>query len=309
MIAFPQLIAPCIRNFVAVMVAAKELGIEMTLHVFEEITRVNQNHSFAGTWSICWKPGFRLTSDTSVKFPNWWEKLFFVKMNTASVLTSIGCIKPSVRFVPIYPFPPEYNPLKEAFKRREEVPWVEKIDAMLTLADFPGVFDDEVEAEFLAEEEEEVREADLEAGSPSLQTMPEGSPPATNSPPLRAGSPPPLAVIPPLPVVPDEVKVGEDQAVGLGFEEADRSTSDVDPSEQAEDGPRHLLVEGDGFAHQRGEDNEHGFYFAYDGAETFLNHREASVGFQRAVYSAAYGEEAPTELVLADEIAQLARLE
>ncbi|CAN8247077.1 unnamed protein product [Cochlearia groenlandica] len=44
----------------------RRYGVEMTLRLFEEISRVSKNHSLEGTWSICWKPGFKLTSDTSM---------------------------------------------------------------------------------------------------------------------------------------------------------------------------------------------------------------------------------------------------
>ncbi|CAN8307625.1 unnamed protein product [Cochlearia groenlandica] len=335
-IAISQLTAPCVWNLVAAMVVSKELGIEMTLRLFNEITRVTIFPSF-------------------------------------------------------YHFPPEYEPFKEAFRRRTKVLWTEilrqqkvssrsyklkpqkqkDIDVMLSLADLPGVFDDEIEAEFLAEEEEEERAADLEAGSPLAQTdlppMPEGSPPATNCPPPPAGNPPAPKVVLPSPVdaspscmrtspysvqmagvkrareeankgstglpqatrlrteampvegranvesdgqaVPDEEKVDEDQAVGLGSEGAGRSAMDTDLPKPDGEGLEPPLAEGDGFAHQLQEGNEHGFYFAYNGVVPFLNHKDASAGFQRAVYSAYHGEEGPTELVLAEEIAQLARLE
>ncbi|CAN8324572.1 unnamed protein product [Cochlearia groenlandica] len=60
---------------------------------------------------------------------------------------------------------------------------------MRRLADFRGLFDDEKEEEFLAEEEAEGWETDEEGGSPSVR---EGSlPPLTADPPLPAGSPPP----------------------------------------------------------------------------------------------------------------------
>ncbi|CAN8271464.1 unnamed protein product [Cochlearia groenlandica] len=205
------------------------------------------------------------------------------------------------------------------------------VDAMRRLANFKGLFDDEIEEEFLAEVVKEGRENDPEAGSPLAQT---------DQPPIPEGSSPPLTsdppVIPPIPaedataglvspsvqragvkrvsaapdglVVPDEERV-EDQAAGLGSEEATRSAKNADPSEPVEGRLEHPLVEGDGFSHQLEDDNEHGFYFAYNGAIPFLNHKEASAGFKRAVYSAFHGEEAPSDLVLAAEVVELARLE
>ncbi|CAN8255137.1 unnamed protein product, partial [Cochlearia groenlandica] len=107
----------------------------------------------------------------------------------------------------------------------------------------------------------------------------------------------------------EEENEAEEEEDGEKEEDGEENDGDDNSEEEAEDGLRPSLVEGDGFAHQLEEDNEHGFYFAYDGVVPFLNHREASAGFQRFVYSAAHGQEAPTGLVLADEIAHLARLE
>ncbi|CAN8307464.1 unnamed protein product [Cochlearia groenlandica] len=240
---------------------------------------------------------------------------------------------------------------------------------MLTLDDFPGVFDDELNEEFRLEEEEEGK-SDSELGSASghteLPPMPEGSPPAANEPPLPSEAPPvdfiphpPVddssslpasASTPSLPrvgekrgrevdaatsaelppftrlrteagsdedrsnVAPDsrtvpDVEGGGGQAAGFGSEEADRSAKDADPSSRVGEEADHVLVGGDGFAHALEEGNEHDFYFAYNGAVPFLNHKGASAGFQRAVYEAYHGEWGPAELVLADEIAQLAWLE
>ncbi|CAN8272458.1 unnamed protein product [Cochlearia groenlandica] len=108
--------------------------------------------------------------------------------------------------------------------------------------------------------------------------------------------------------VPD-IEKSEDQAAGLGSEGADRSAKNADPSSPVGEETDPPLVVGDGFAHALEEGNEHGFYFAYNGTVPFLNHKEASAGFQRAVYAAYHGEGSPAELVLAEEIAQLARLE
>ncbi|CAN8255428.1 unnamed protein product [Cochlearia groenlandica] len=77
----------------------------------------------------------------------------------------------------------------------------ENADAMLTLDDFPGVFDDELNEEFRVEEEEEGK-SDSELGSAStradLPPMPEGSPRVANEAPLPSGTPP-AAIIPPPP--------------------------------------------------------------------------------------------------------------
>ncbi|CAN8234189.1 unnamed protein product [Cochlearia groenlandica] len=59
---------------------------------------------------------------------------------------------------------------------------------MRRLADFRGLFDDEKEEEFLAEEEAEGRETDEEEGSPSVRAG--LLPSLTADPPLPAGSPP-----------------------------------------------------------------------------------------------------------------------
>ncbi|CAN8255261.1 unnamed protein product [Cochlearia groenlandica] len=332
MIAFSHLTAPCVRNLVAAMVVSKELGIEMTLRLFNEITRVSKNHSLNGTWSICWRPGFRLTSDTSVKFAKWWDKYFFVRVNSASVL--------DVDSVYQTKWSPCVGSYKVQPQRKEDV------DAMLTLDDFPGVFDDDLNEEFRVEKEEEGK-SDSELGSVSaradLPPMPEGSPPVANEPPLPTDAPhapfiPPRrgreadvtasAELPPATrprteaesnedranVSSDsravfEEEEGEGRAAGLGFEGAVPSARSVDPSSPLGEGTDPPLVGGDGFAHALEEGNEHGFYFAYNGAVPFLNHKGASAGFQRAVYEAYHGEGGPAELVLAEEIAQLARLE
>ncbi|CAN8269362.1 unnamed protein product [Cochlearia groenlandica] len=263
---------------------------------------------------------------------------------------------------------------------------------MRRLADFRGLFDDEKEEEFLAEEEVEGRETDEEGGSPSVR---EGSlPPLTADPPLPAGSPPPDVALPPPSTPADAASEGQhastevvpttgvkrtregvtdpsadplrvtmrrtegastespvgsgepvvvgDQAAELGSEETGRSAMGADPSQTVEEGEKSPLAEErgdqatqfgpeeavraaadldstkgdgdgpagvDGFGFSLEENNEHGFRFTYDGLVPFLNHKEASGGFQRAVYSAFHGEEAPSELILAAEVAELARLE
>ncbi|CAN8271545.1 unnamed protein product [Cochlearia groenlandica] len=78
------------------------------------------------------------------------------------------------------------------------------VDRMRRLADFKGLFDDEREEEFLAEEEAEGRETDKDGGSPliqagSPQTLGGSLPPPTADPPLPAGSPS-ADVAPPPPV-------------------------------------------------------------------------------------------------------------
>ncbi|CAN8290515.1 unnamed protein product [Cochlearia groenlandica] len=245
---------------------------------------------------------------------------------------------------------PEPGSYKLKPQRREDV------DAMLTLDDFPGFFDDELAEEFHLEEEEEAR-SDSELGSASGRTelppMPEGSPPAANEPPLPSEAPP-VDFVPDPPVdgsssfpasasTPSLPRVGEKRGRGVDatssadppftrprieaelnedrsnvasesrtipdVEGADRSAKDTDPSSRLGEGIEPVFAGGDGFAHALEEGNEHGFYFAYNGAVPNLNHKGASAGFQRAVYEAYHGEGGPSELVLADEIAQLARLE
>ncbi|CAN8323503.1 unnamed protein product [Cochlearia groenlandica] len=228
---------------------------------------------------------------------------------------------------------------------------------MLTLDDFPGVFDDELTEEFRLEEEEEGRN-DSELGSASghteLPPMPEGSPSAANEPPLPSEAPP-VDFTPDPPVddssslpasasTPSLSRVGEKRVrevdattsselptfsrlrTEAGSDEgrskvasesrtvpdvegADRSAKDADPSSRVGEEADPIFSGGDGFAHALEEGNEHGFYFAYNGAVPFLNHKGASAGFQRAVYEAYHGEGGPSELVLADEIAQLTGLE
>ncbi|CAN8241027.1 unnamed protein product [Cochlearia groenlandica] len=271
---------------------------------------------------------------------------------------------------------------------------------MRRLADFRGLFDDEKEEEFLAEEEAEGRETDEEEDSSSVraglpQTSEVSSLPQTADPPLPAGSPP-ADVAPPPPSTPADVAsedphastevvsttgvkrtregvsdpsadplrvtrrrtegapiesragsgepvvVGDqaaelsteqarsppveaaelgseqarsppveehrDQAAGLVSDEVARAVADVDPSKQDDEEGDVLVGDGE-FAHSLEEGNEHGFKFAYNGTVPFLNHKEASAGFQRAVYSTFHGEEAPSELILAAEVAELARLE
>ncbi|CAN8286734.1 unnamed protein product [Cochlearia groenlandica] len=96
-----------------------------------------------------------------------------------------------------------------------------------------------------------------------------------------------------------------DQTAQFGSEEAVQAATDVDPSQEDVDGSTGK----DEFGFSLDERNEHGFCFSYDGMVPFLNHKEASGGFQRALYSALHGEEAPSDLVLSSEVAELARLE
>ncbi|CAN8320479.1 unnamed protein product [Cochlearia groenlandica] len=70
------------------------------------------------------------------------------------------------------------------------------VDKMRRLADFKGLFDDEKEAEFLAEEEAEGMETDEEGGSPLVQTGPIADPPLpAGSPPADVAPPPPSEVL------------------------------------------------------------------------------------------------------------------
>ncbi|CAN8255111.1 unnamed protein product [Cochlearia groenlandica] len=69
------------------------------------------------------------------------------------------------------------------------------------------------------------------------------------------------------------------------------------------------FIGGDGFGYRLREESENGFDFFYDGLVPFLNHKEASVGFQQVVYSIFHGDEPPNGLLFSEEIAQLARLE
>ncbi|CAN8294797.1 unnamed protein product [Cochlearia groenlandica] len=96
-----------------------------------------------------------------------------------------------------------------------------------------------------------------------------------------------------------------DRATQFGPEEAVQAAADVDSAQKDGDGS----AGADGFGFSLDEGNEHGFCFSYDGLVPFLNHKEASGGFQRAVYSAFHGEKAPSDLVLSAEVAELARLE
>ncbi|CAN8242509.1 unnamed protein product [Cochlearia groenlandica] len=195
----PRLTAPCIRNVVAAMVATKELGIEMTLHLFNEITLVNENHSLLGTLSICWKQGLRLTSDTSVKFSTSWEKFFFVKVNSAFVLDVDKLYQ--TKWSPFYWW--ILRQQKRYFESSEgslslDPHTREDIDAMLSLDNLTGVFEDELNAEADAKYKVEEKATDLEAGSP---LSPTNSPPLpTSSPPPPAGVPHPLTGTPPPPV-------------------------------------------------------------------------------------------------------------
>ncbi|CAN8271554.1 unnamed protein product [Cochlearia groenlandica] len=90
------------------------------------------------------------------------------------------------------------------------------VDRMRRLADFRGLFDDEREEEFLAEEEAEGRETDEDGGSPliqagSPQTLGGSLPPPTGDPPLPAGSPSADVAPPPPAKVPTEgVRVSVD---------------------------------------------------------------------------------------------------
>ncbi|CAN8287490.1 unnamed protein product [Cochlearia groenlandica] len=172
-IALSQLTAPCVRNFVAAMVASEDLGVQMNLRLFDEITRVSKNHSLLGTCSV----------PAVLSFPS-------------GIRTLQGSLSESYRGVVDRSPPATKGSYKLKPQRREDV------DAMLTLDDFPGVFDDELTEEFRLEEEEEAR-SDSEMGSASEHTelppMPEGSPPAMNEPPLPSEAPP-VDVIPDPPV-------------------------------------------------------------------------------------------------------------
>ncbi|CAN8243609.1 unnamed protein product [Cochlearia groenlandica] len=155
-------------------------------------------------------PEVRFKPNASTSAPGPSTKPKRVKVSAKSVLIPTSAPGPSTKpkkkiVKKIHTFEPSKNKFSGTVGSYKLKPQKKKnVDAMLTLANFAGVFDDELEEDFLAEEEEEGKEDDLGDCSPSPQTnlplMPEGSPPMTNSPPLPAGSPPPLAVIPPMPV-------------------------------------------------------------------------------------------------------------
>ncbi|CAN8308113.1 unnamed protein product [Cochlearia groenlandica] len=130
---------------------------------------------------------------------------------------------------------------------------------MLTLNDLPGVFDDELEAEYLAEDEEEGRAADLEAVLPS---SPRNSPslPITSTPP--ANIPPPSGCTPPLPAgtygqrssTPPRVKKAREVTEGgsNGLPQAKRVRTEAMPAEAEVclDGARIEEMRADGLRHE-----------------------------------------------------------
>ncbi|CAN8285373.1 unnamed protein product [Cochlearia groenlandica] len=111
---------------------------------------------------------------------------------------------------------------------------------MRRLADFRGLFDDEREEEFLAEEEAEGRETDEELGSPSVR---EGSLPSpTADPPLPAGNPPADAAPPPPPTpedAPSEIQHASTEVVPTtGVKRAREGMNE--PSAGEEDAPSEI---------------------------------------------------------------------
>ncbi|CAN8287962.1 unnamed protein product [Cochlearia groenlandica] len=111
---------------------------------------------------------------------------------------------------------------------------------MRRLADFRGLFDDEREEEFLAEEEAEGRETDEELGSPSVR---EGSLPSpTADPPLPAGNPPADAAPPPPPTpedAPSEIQHASTEVVPTtGVKRAREGVNE--PSAGEEDAPSEI---------------------------------------------------------------------
>ncbi|CAN8289357.1 unnamed protein product [Cochlearia groenlandica] len=105
----------------------------MTPTCFDEITTTHTNASLSGTFSICWRKGFRLTSDRHVKITNWWRKYFFVRVSSASVLdvdkeyrTDLAIVID--RFIPVVPFPEDYTRYKDQLRRQTEVSWSEVLE-------------------------------------------------------------------------------------------------------------------------------------------------------------------------------------
>ncbi|CAN8258103.1 unnamed protein product [Cochlearia groenlandica] len=314
MIAISQLTAPCIRNLVTAIVAARDLGFEMTPRFVNEITHINKNHSLLGTWLICWRKGLKLTSDTSVKFACWWHKFFFVKVNSASVLDVDRVYRT------------KWSPFVGSFLsllRHDQ----EDVHAMLNINEIPSFFDDELNAEADATAEAEEKAADLEANpsplsaSPVVQesstpsrakrarepteggskVIPEAKRTRTENPPIEAGVRTEDLVDRLLEdqVILEEMRTEEKAAAGPRAEETGRGSLFLWAS--VCQGRRVWLPV------ERGD--EHGFEFLYDGLVMFLNHAEASAGFQQTLYAALQGEEPPNGLMFSEDIAQIAKME
>ncbi|CAN8268381.1 unnamed protein product [Cochlearia groenlandica] len=170
----------------------------MTSTFFDEITEINRNASLLGTWSIFLKKGFKLTSDKHVKFPNWWHKYFFVKVNSASALDV-----DKVYRTKWYPVPQSQS----------------DIDDMVKIDDLPSLFDGEENV------------ASPEASSPARARV------RTEGPAIEAGdrTEVQVGIGAEIQVVPKEARVDENGVAGDGqvTNDGERAAADLTTRELA----------------------------------------------------------------------------
>lgn len=84
-IAFTQLTTAAIRNMIAAMVMASEVGVQMSLRFFETMMSITQNVSIPGTAYLNAKTNYQIISGHPSKVTKWFERYFFVKVNEAFV--------------------------------------------------------------------------------------------------------------------------------------------------------------------------------------------------------------------------------
>ncbi|CAN8245505.1 unnamed protein product [Cochlearia groenlandica] len=314
--AISQLMAPCLRNLVAAILAAKELGFEMTPECFDEITTTQANASLPDRFFpvVPFPEQYTRYKDQlrrKTEVP-WAEVLEQQKRYWCSLRESWS-LGPQERFSE----PSEAN---EDTMDESEVPSLfvdeENQNPEEGVRPTPAAVLENASARTRSSgdgENPRVKRARVErsidAGSAAavgsepaqIQTAPEGSEVGARAALGDTGDE-------------NAVNPGVDVVRGDGVEEEPRiaDITGVDASDATGEGFSSSSLpyfKGGEFSFKLDKDNLHKFFFDYEGEGAFLNNEEACAGFNHLLVESHDECRPPASLVYEAEIASLARLE
>ncbi|KAF8080056.1 hypothetical protein N665_0979s0012 [Sinapis alba] len=85
LIALSQLTPGTIQNIVAALFTAAEIGVHMSLYLFEDITRITRCDATAGAFYVSMRAKHGVVTERKRKVYEWTRRFFYVRINSSSV--------------------------------------------------------------------------------------------------------------------------------------------------------------------------------------------------------------------------------